>query len=1084
MFRLTSWFARNSVAANLLMLMLFLGGVLTSMATLRREAFPTIPPEQISVSVLYPGATPEEVEESICVKIEEAVEGVDGVDRLVSKASENLGSVTIEIIDGYDLREVLDDVKTEIDAIDTFPDDAEEPILKQQKVEERVIALGISGPVDERTLRVLADRIRDELLALPGITKVELEGAREYEFSIEVDEAALRRYQLTFDDLANAVRRSSINLPAGSVKTEAGEILFRSSEQAYSAREFEELPLLSLPDGTQLLLRDVAEVSLGFEDTDEASTFDGERGIVVQVFRVGRQNTPDVAAAVYEYFDQLRPQVPEGIQLALWRDMALNLEERLDLLTRNGLQGLLLVFLVLALFLKARLAFWVGIGLSAAVAGAVWVMPWLDLSINFLSTFGFVLVLGILVDDAIVVAENIDAHKRMGKPALPAAIDGAREVLVPVCLAVFTTGIAFSPMLGLPGRTGVFAATIAMTVIVAIFFSLVESLLILPNHLSHDESKARGGVFRWLGQLTEVPRNAIAKVWGSFQGLFTSSLEWVIQRVYRPVLEWAMEWRYLVLASGLAFLIVTGSLFVGGWIKVSFFPPIEGNDVIATLTMPEGCSLETTRAATEILSEAALQVRQEVEGNQPRSIFRHTRVTLGDQPGIRTSGAPQSEGAIQSRSNLAEVHMELISAEQREVQASEIATRWRELVGNRIPQAVELSFSSDQISTGAPINIELSGDRIEDLVAASNEIKEHLATYRGTFDITDNYRSGKRELQVQVTPSGRALGLTQLDVARQVRQGFYGDEAQRVQLGKDDIRVFVRYPKDDRNTLATLEQMRVRLPGGGEAPFSDVATYELRRGPAAINRIDRQRTVVVTSNLNRSIANANEIVEELESGILVDISKRFPGLRYEFGGEQSRQSESFAGLRVGMQMALVLMFALLAVVFRSYLQPLIVLTAIPFGVAGAIWGHFILGMNLTFLSMIGVLALMGVVVNDSLVMIDFVNRFRRRDGMSLLTAIREAGPRRFRPIILTSLTTVAGLTPILLEKSVQAAFLIPMAISLAFGVGFTTFVILVIVPAAYLVVEDLRRLVVGGEALENSEIEVESSSPAAAAPTT
>lgn len=1067
--RLITWFAQNSVAANLLMIFLLLGGTLSLLFTIRTESFPEITLENITISVVYPGATPGEVEESICVKIEEAVQEVDGVDRIFSTASESIGTVRAEILDGANLRTVLDDIKNEVDAIDTFPIDAEEPNIREQKVEERVLSVAVFGDTTERNLRVIVDQLRDELLLLDAVSKADVEGGREYEISIEVDESELRRHRLSFSDVARAVRQYSLNLPAGSVKTDGGEILFRSSAQAYSRREFEKIPVLTLSDGSRVFMEDVARVKLGFEDTDLSTRFDGKPAIAIEVYRVGRENTPDVAKAVHEFVDDARSRLPENIQLAIWRDESVNLTERMELLKTNGLQGLLLVFLVLALFLKARLAFWVSVGLTSALFGACWVLPWLDVSLNFLSSFGFILVLGILVDDAIVVSENIDTHSRMDKSPARAAIDGTMEVMIPVCLAVITTGMAFSPMLNLPGRTGDFAATIAIVVIVAISFSLVESLLILPSHLGHGGKTGGGGLIGRIGSGLSHLLAPLFAVYEAVQLRVSSGLNWVIRRLYEPTLEVALHWRYAVVSCGLAFLLFTGGLLGGGWVKVSFFPPIEGNDVICTVRLPEGTSVEKTTAAVATLESTAAEVRAEIEGDNPGLVFRHVRTTVGDQPGSRSSGPPdQRTGLVQSRSNVAEVHLELVPSEEREIGAPEIAGRWRERVGDQIPDAEEILFIFDQINAGAPINVELSGNNIDELEMAAAELKERLRTIAGTFNITDDFRPGKQELALEVLPSGTALGLTQQDVAQQVRQGFYGDEAQRVQLGSDDVKVFVRYPKDDRESLASLEGMRVRLPDNTEVPFSQVARYDIARGPSSISRIDRQRTIVVTCDLNRSIANANEIAASLAADFLPDLERRFPGLRSAFGGEQTRQSESFASLLSGMLLAGFLMFGILAVVFRSYMQPLIVLSAVPFGIAGAIWAHFGLGMNLTFLSMIGVLALMGVVVNDSLVMIDFINRFHRQEKRPLLEAIRAAGPRRFRPILLTSMTTFAGLTPILLERSVQAEFVIPMAVSLAFGVLFSTFVILVMVPAGYLVIEDLRRILTGHSELEEN----------------
>lgn len=1074
---LVRWFIGNSVAANLLMILLVLGGISSLFLSVRREQFPTIPPDTIAISVLYPGATPSEVEESICVKIEEAVQEVDDVKRIVSTASENIGQVRVEVVDGVDPREVLDDIKTQVDQINTFPIDAEEAEIELVEVDERAISVALIAKVDDRSLRVLMDEIREELLSLPGITKADVDDGKPYEISIEIEEAALRRFQLTFDQVANAVRNYSINLPAGSVKTRGGEILFRSSAQAYFEEDFVDIPIITQADGSRIVLEDVATVTLGFEDIDLSARIDGRPALLCQVYRVAEQDTSDVATVVEEYVAKKSEQLPKGVDLVIWQNESVDLAARLDMLSSNGILGLSLVFVVLALFLQAKLALWVAVGLVSALLGAVWVMPWIGLTLNFLTSFGFILVLGILVDDAIVVAENIDAQPDRAVDPAGAAQRGTMQVMVPVCLAVVTTGIAFSPMLQLPGRTGTFAASIATVVIVAIAFSLVESLLILPAHLSHGPKKKRseddsnqspetvGFFVESLRALKRVFR-PIARLGTGIQGRCAAALTWLIERTYRPSLEWALRNRYLTLAIGGVILCATVGLFGGGHLKLAFFPPIEGNRVIASVAFLPGDPAQQTEAAVRLLESTGRAVLEEVKKETGGTVLRFLRSSIGAQRGVANSGPPDAQGTSSNAGHLGEVHIELTPAEAREISASEISARWRKKLGRQLEYATELNITSDQINVGAPVNVELSSRNFSDLRLAAEELKESIRKLPGTYNITDDDKAGKEELSIVVLPAGEALGLTQREIARQVRQGFYGEEAQRVQIGKDNVKVFVRYDKDERRSLASLDNMRVRISDGSEMPFSDVAAYSLERGPATIKRIDRQRTIVVTSEVDRSSVNANELNQKLETDVFPGLERKYAGLGFRLGGEQSDQNESFTSLAVGMGLAFFLMYALLAVVFRSYGQPLLVLSAIPFGFAGAIWAHYFLGMNLTFLSIIGLLALMGVVVNDSLVLIDFTNRFRREhDDCSAIDAVRMGGPARFRAILLTSLTTFAGLTPILLERSVQAAFIIPMAVSLAFGIAFATFVILLFVPATYVVLDDvitlLKRMVRG-----------------------
>ena len=1038
---IVAWFANNRVAANLLMAVI-VGAGLLALPDIREEVVPELDPEMISVMVPYLGAAPEEVEEGVCARIEEAVASLTGVKKITSTAAEGVGTVLIEVLEGIEPRELLDDVKNRVDAIETFPEETEEPIVQHQLVKRQAINVAVSGQVDEKTLKKIGERIRDDLAALQGISQVELTTARPYEISIEVSETALRRHGLTFDRVADAVRRSSLDLPGGSVRTSGGEILLRGKGQAYLGEEFESLILLSRTDGTRILLGDVANVVDGFAETDQASRFDGEPAVLITVFRVGEQSAIDIAKAVTDYVKEAARRLPAGITLTTWRDDSRVLRSRLELLTRNARFGFVLVVISLTLFLRLGLALWVSMGIPISFLGAIMLMPHLGVSINLISLFAFIVVLGIVVDDAIIVGENIHRHYEAGTPGLEAAIRGTREVLVPVTFGVLTSVAAFSPLLALGGMTGQMFRVLPLVVIPTLLFSLIESLCILPAHLSH---------------LRQAPLTAVGRAWSTFQSAFTRSLKWFSDNIYGRVLDWSLEWRYLTVTAGIFTLLFSVGLWFGGWIKFQFLPDVEADNVVALLTMPRGTPPDVTARALRQLEDSAERMRREVE-RDGQSVFMHTLTSIGEQPSLVTQVRPGSGAVGQNLSgaHLGEMNIQLVSSEERTVSSLEIGNLWRELTPP-IADAVKLTFSTSLLNSGEDINVQLTSGRLDELERAAEELKNYLGQYAGVDEITDSLLAGKQEIKLSILPAAETLGLTLADLSRQVRQAFYGAEAQRIQRGRDEVKVMVRYPFSRRRSLADLESMRIRTPSGAEVPFAVVAELSMGRGPADIRRVDRNRAVNVTANVNENRSNSNEIIADLQHTFLPDLARSLPGLKFSFEGEQRHQQDTLSDLADGFLIALLAIFALLAVPLRSYLQPLIIMSAIPFGLVGAILGHLLLGMDLTIISMFGIVALAGVVVNDSLVLVDYVNR-RRREGLSAEQALRLGGRSRFRPILLTSVTTFLGLTPLLLEKSIQAQFLMPMAVSLAFGVLFATVIALIVLPSAYMILEDLLTL--------------------------
>ena len=1046
---LIEWFAKNGVAANLLAIFIAVVGFVT-IGTLRQEVFPEFSSDIIYVRVAYPGAAPEEIEEGISQKIEEAVYGLTDVKKVTSTSRENSSSLMIELNPGTDAARALDEIKTRIDAIDTFPEESEKPVIEEIIMRKQVINVAISGNASEATLRHYASDVRDRLMALEEITQVELANVRELEISIEVSENTLRQYGMSFDELAMAIRKSSVDLPGGSIKVNrGGEVLLRTKGQAKEVEDFEKIILRTLPDGTQLRLGQVANIIDGFEENDRESYFNGVPCALVKVFRVGDENAIEISEIVQQFTQNTAHLFPEGINLTTWQDDSVYLAGRRDLMIRNGLTGFCLVFIVLALFLRFRLAFWVSLGIPISFLGTFWLMPTLDVSISMISLFAFIVVLGIVVDDAILIGENIHAHHEQGTPGLKGAIAGAIEMAKPVTFAVATSIAAFAPLIFVSGNTGKIMKYIPLIVIPTLFFSLIESLFILPKHLSH------------LKKVEDIEGGkGFVGNWRRFQNRFVTRMDQFVMKIYKPSLRWCLEWRYLTMSIATAVFFITMGLVGGGHLKFTFFPPVEGDNIAAALSMPLGTTSEETQLAVKKIQKAAYEVRDELDAQTPEgypSIVRHMLSSVGSQPFMTDQS--RSGGSVASSivgAHTGEVHIEASPSEERKFNAYDIARRWREKVGE-MPEAENLQFTADIFQAGDAINIVLTGANFKELIDASEWLKIQLASFEGVIDISDSFREGKEEIQLQIKPEAESLGLTQIDLAKQVRSSFYGDEVQRIQRGRDDVRVMLRYPQNERRSLANLEKMRIRIPGGTEVPFNEVASVKFGRGYESIRRIDRRRAVNVTADVDSSKGNTNEINKELQNKILLELRAEFPGVYWDFEGEQSEQAETIASMNYLYMIALIIIYGLLAIPFSSYIQPIIVMAAIPFGLIGAIWGHVVMGMDVTILSGFGVVALTGVVVNDSLVMVDYVNR-KRSIGLKEMEAARQAGMSRFRPIILTSLTTFAGLTPLLLEKSLQAKFLVPMGISLGFGVIFATVITLILVPAMYLILEDIRSL--------------------------
>lgn len=1034
-----AWMARNSVAANLLMFVLVVGGIMGALRT-KQEVFPEFDLDMVTVSVAYPGASPAEVEQGILLAIEERVRGLDGVKRVKSNALEGAGTVNVELQLDAAPDQVLADVKNEVDRITTFPEESEEPTVSLARRKRQVISLILSGDQDLRTLHDLAEDARMTLLDRESVTQVELEGVPRLEVAIEVPRARLEQYGLTLGQIAQEVSMASLELPAGGIDTERGEILVRVADRRRAGHELRDLVLRGTASGAEVRLGDIAEIDDGYEDTDQYSLYDGRPAVRLTAYRVGDETPTAVADAVKAYADELRATLPANISVDTWNDDSQILRERIDLLLRNAAAGLVLVVVILALFLDLRLAFWVALGIPISFLGSFFVLGPVGLSINMITLFAFIVTLGMVVDDAIVVGERTYAIMDEGNGPLRAAILAAREMSMPITFAILTSVAAFAPMFFVPGTMGKVFMMIPAVVISVLIISLVESFLVLPAHLGHGKRK--------------LPRRGILGFPNRVQRVVAAGLAWFIEQVYRPVVGWGVRQRYITVALSVASLLITIGLVASGKIPFNFFPQIEGDVVVVQARLPYGAPVERTERTRAALAEALDQTIAKYGSEYVRGVF--TRV--GEEAPQQGPGA----GAPETGSHLVAIEVSLVSSEARDFRAESFGSDWRSAATD-LPFVESTSFSSSTgPGAGDAVAVQLVHADTTVLAEASAALDESLRGYDMLKNVRNEYTSGKPQLDYRLLPRARSLGLTANDVAAQLRSSFYGVEAIREQRGRNELRIVARLPESERRSEYDLAQMMIRTPRGGHVPLSEVATFDRGRASTAIRREDGRRSITVSAQLAEGVKSPAAVLEDLQKNGFDRLRDQFPGLEVGLVGQQREQQEAFAALGQGYIFALFVIFALLAVPFRSYIQPAIIMAVIPFGIVGAIVGHAIMGYGLSLMSVFGIVALSGVVVNDSLVLIDASNR-ERQAGKSALDAILTAGVSRFRPILLTSLTTFFGLMPMISETSVQAQFLIPMAISVAFGVLFVTVVVLVVVPALYMIIEDARELWYGPE---------------------
>ena len=1038
------WFVKNPVAANLIMLVI-LGLGITGYINVGKTAMPSAALDVITVSVPYLGAGPKEVEDRIVIRLEEAVFDVRGIKRLTGRASEGVGSVTIEIEEGMDVESLLNQVKARVDAINTFPSLSERPIVSRSYAQMDIMNLAIFGDATEYEMKELGRNVRDRLAAIPGAAKTVLNGQRQYEVSVEISELQLQKFNLTFDQVSNAISKSSTNLPAGTVDSAAGQIQIVTRGQAYNKQDFEEIVILQNTDGTRVLLKDVANVVDGFTDEHVLLRMNGKPGLFLFI---RSESTPDVVTLSAEINrvleEEIIPGLPDGIEITNWFDTSELFKSRLDMLMWNGITGLVLVFFGLMIFLSPALAGWVTAGIAISFLGCFALLPYTGVALSMISLFAFLLILGIVVDDAIIIGESVHLENQKGNTGDQGAIDGAVKVARPVIFSAITTMIFFSPMLFVEGVIGRFVLGIPIVVILCLSFSILESLFILPSHLRHLSDKKPNDFGRiFLMFIPDVVINFVAGLTKAAQTKAKSFLDYLIDDIYTPFLDKAIRRKGLSLITILCMSIIIVSIHAAGWIKMTFNPEVPLNFIQAQVQFPAGAPYTIVDEASQILEDRARQIEEELKADYPdQEIFKDLLVM--------SNGNSSRAFAFMVFQNIEEVNFDV----------EKYAARWQEIMPV-IPDAREISFNfSTAGGSSESINILLKSPNSDALDQMAGELKAVYAEYSGLYSITDSGDTARTEAVLSIMPSAENMGLTLTDLARQVRQAFYGQEVQRVARGKDTVKVMVRLPKEDRRSFDTMDEMRIRTGAGGQVPFEAVADVNYQRAYTSIQRTDRQRTLTVKANVNKEIANTNEIVTDIKAKYLAKWAADYPDVEVSFEGQQKQQQEFTVSLMKGFGMALIAIYILLAVAFNSYSQPFVILTALPFAYMGAVLGHFFLGMDFSLYSILGIVAAAGVVVNDNLVLLDYINNIRAK-GETALRAVEIAARERFRPIFLTSFTTFIGLAPMMTETSLQAQFLIPTVVALAFGVLYSTIATLFLVPIVYLYFNDFRKNLLG-----------------------
>ena len=1035
--RVLAAFARNTVFANIVLVLIFLAGGIATMSMIR-ENFPEFSLDMITISVLYPGADPEEVEEGICQKIEEAIEGMEGIKQYTTQSSENTGTANIEVKEDYDVSDVLDRVRTKVNAISTFPVDAEKPVIFEFMLNDPVMLLYLSGDMSERRIKEWSERIKDEIQQLREVSKVEIFGARGYEIGIEVSEERLREYGLTFNMIVDAIRRSSLNLAGGTIRTQGEEIRVRTMGRKYTGEALSSIVVLARPEGEIITLDRVASINDGFTEDPINALINGEPSVLLILYKTKEEDALIISEAVQQFISQKQMQLPVGANIKILYDNTEMLRSRINMLSKNLIIGLMIVFLLLWCFLNARLSFWGGMGIPVSIAGAMAILWAIGGTINMISLFGLIMVLGIVVDDAIVVGEAIYFHRKQGEPPIKAAVEGVCEVGMPVIAAVTTSIVTLVPLFYIGGIMGKFISIMPAMVIACLAVSLLECLILLPAHLSHlPNPDSQNNNLNPLTRRLEVVHR-----------LTSSGMEWFVARIYTPLLSKALYWRYILLCIAISILLLSIGLIKGGILKFEVFPEVDGFIMTSTVEFPGGTPSDVTKQAIEQIDAALLRLAEQTKTRSGDPLIEDRMAIIGQT----------MDGIPRSGPHLGSVQAILLDSKRRGIYTKDLMVQWEKEIGP-IPGVQSMTFAGLETGPpGAPIEVWLQGRDMNDILAATDDLMDRLRMFEGVYQIRSDFSPGKNEMRLELKPEARTLGLTVDDLARQIYAGYYGDEAVRLQRGRDDIRIKVRYTANERRRISDFEKIRIRTLNGHEVPLMSVADISFAPGYSTITRTDGMRRVAVSADVDTNKANANEIFSELSSNFFTQLKRQYPGLNVALQGEQKKMRESFDSLFVSYPLAILGVFIIIATMFRSYTQPFIIMFTVPFGIIGAVFGHLLLGYNLSIMSIFGIVALTGVVVNDGIVLIERVNE-NIAEGMSFFDAILSGGARRFRAIVLTSLSTVGGLAPLIMETDLQAKFLIPMAISMASGIAFATVLTLVLVPSLMVLLSDARILV-------------------------
>lgn len=1023
-----AWFANNPVAANLLMGVLILLGVFTGL-NIRTEAFPGFAPNSISINVTYIGGSPSEVEEGVAIKIEESLEGLEGVKEITSQVSSNSAQVSVTAEEGFDLKELKDEIKLRVDSITNFPDQAERPVIKEQIFERNVLSLELFGEADPITLKKTAERIKDSLLKLDAVNKIDINGVKNYEISIEVSEQNLQKYNLSMEQIADAIRKNSVNLSSGSLVTDSRNINIKTEQQAYTGEQFSNIIILENEAGGQLRLSEIANIIDGVSDEKSFSRFNGKPSVQLQIKLLSNDSITKAAQAIKQNLQGITSSFwfPKTIETKIWNDESQVINDRLSLMIKNAITGILLVLVMLALFLNIKVAFWVAIGIPIAFAGALFLMGPLvaDYSLNVLTTFGFIVVLGIVVDDAIVIGENVYSYKQKYKgrdiDPVKTTIIATQNVAVPATFGVLTTVAAFFPLTLIESQFGEIFGSIASIVIFCLLFSLVESKWILPAHLAHIK-------------LEETNEKSY---WNRLQSFINTRLNNFIANKYTPLLKSSIRNKFLSLCVFAALFVFTVGLVPSGLVRMSFFPDIEAETSVADLELQSGLGSKLTDSITQQIENAAFRVN-----NQSKDLFNTDEKPIASVYSF-SSGNEKSKTYIQLTKNPERIYT-----------SQDVVNAWRKEIGE-ISGVKSLEIYALGPGSGSDLSIELSSSNYIELANAAEQLKSKVASYSGVYDVKSSYDEGSGELQLELTDLAYSLGLTYNDVARQVRYAIYGFEVQRIQRGTDEVKVKVRYPEEYRNNISDLQQFRIQTSNGDRVPFGLIATTRSVQSLSNINRIDKKRVVYVSGRIDKQKTSTSEVISDVNDNYLPELKASFPDLEISLGGASREQNTAVSSLLKGFLLSLILIYSLLAIPLKSYLQPLMIMSVIPFGIIGAIVGHYLIGIPLGLLSFFGILALSGVVVNDSLVLVNRYNEIKSK-GKDYYEAITKAAQSRFRAIFLTSVTTFMGLSPLVFETSLQAQFLIPMAVSLAFGILFATLITLIVVPVLIGVLEQLK----------------------------